>query len=229
MSRRTHWVTLSAEGSMHFRLSSSGECIDCWTEVRGTQGASLEDTDAQVACELGTEWLKFGASLGCGSAEEWNDHQRCDTCCPRRDGPGRIFETGDDLVILLCSNACINSNKVLFMAWNGIRAPQKTCLALSSLKNSLLCLKKGEKLNVEKSPLGKVCFNSIFSRRIFAFTWTAFESLHLVCVFAHTITDLINFHFMLMYLTETTWWVYLGRKKPTHLVCFPHVVYFPRM
>ena len=125
MSRRTHWVALSPESSMHFRLSSSGERVDCWTEVRGTQGASLEDTDAQVACKLGTEWLKFGPSLGCGSAEEWDDHQRCDPCCPRRDGPGRISETGNDLLILLCRNACINRNKVLFITSNGIWVPQK--------------------------------------------------------------------------------------------------------
>ena len=124
-SHRTHWDALSPEGSMHFRFSSSGERIDCWTEVRGTQGASLEDANAQVACELGTEWLKFGPSLGCRSAEEWDDHQRCDSCCPRRDGPGRIFETGNDLLILLCSNACINRNKVLFITSNGIWVPQK--------------------------------------------------------------------------------------------------------
>lgn len=62
-------------------------------------------------------------------------------------------------------------------------------LAVLSLKNNLLCLKKGEKESVEETLLGKVYFNSIFSNRIFTFTCTVFTSLLVVCVFAYRITD----------------------------------------
>lgn len=72
-----------------------GECADCWAQIWSIEGASLEDIDEEAACQLGAEWFELGPSLGCGSAEEWNDCQRCYSCCPGRDGFRRIFETGD--------------------------------------------------------------------------------------------------------------------------------------